>query len=242
MDLFKTWLVEQYIAHRGFHNNTFPENTIGAFENAIKEGYAIELDVQQISDGTIVVFHDTTLKRLVGKDGYLKSLKKEDLKDCLISGTNWAIPTLEEVLNVVNGRTPILVEIKNTAKVGEIESAVWEILKKYTGDYAIQAFNPYTLAWFKNNAPSVIRGQLSSSFKNEKLSLFKKIVLKRMAFNKNVSEPHFISYEASSLPNRFVDKFSELPVLAWTVQSQEQYLKVVSHCDNIIFEGFEPKL
>ena len=66
MDLFKTWLVEQYIAHRGFHNNTFPENTIGAFENAIKEGYAIELDVQQISDGTIVVFHDTTLLQELG--------------------------------------------------------------------------------------------------------------------------------------------------------------------------------
>lgn len=242
MDIFDTWIVQQYIAHRGLCEHKFPENTLGSFQSAIDLGYAIEFDVQQIADGTVVVFHDSTLKRLTGKDGYLKNLKKEDLKNCYIANSQYSIPTLEEVLKFINGRTPILIELKNYGKVGSLEKAVWEHLKSYKGEYAIQSFNPYSLSWFKKNAPSVIRGQISGFFKNQKLSLFKKIVLKRMAFNKTVSEPHFISYDATTLPNRFVEKWDHLPIIAWTIRSQEEYMKIVGYCDNIIFEGFEPKL
>ena len=69
MDLFKSWLVEKYIAHRGLHDEQSPENSLSAFEKAIENGYVIELDVQQISDGTVIVFHDATLSRLTGHDG-----------------------------------------------------------------------------------------------------------------------------------------------------------------------------
>ena len=242
MDIYKSWLVESYIAHRGLHTDTLPENSLGAFENAIKKGYPIETDVHQIADGTIIIFHDSSLQRMTGQDGYVKNLKKEDLENIRLKGKDQKIPTLDEFLNFVDGRVPILIEIKNTNKVGELESALYARLKEYKGEYAIQAFNPFVLEWFKNNAPEVLRGQLSGYFKGEQLSFLKKLFLKRMTLNKKVSQPHFISYEASTLPNRFVRKYKTLPLLAWTVRSQEEYLKVIKFCDNIIFEGFEPKL
>lgn len=241
MEIFKTWLVERNIAHRGLHDAEAPENTIPAFEKAVQNSIPVEFDVQQISDGTLIVFHDKTLKRLTAKDGYVKKLKKEDLANCKIAGTEFVIPTLEEVLGVIAGQVPILIEIKNTGKVGELEKALWGVLKNYEGEFAIQSFNPFSLEWFKKNAPSVIRGQLSSYLRDQNMSWFKKYFLRRMSFNK-ISEPHFISYDWRELPNHYVNKYKNLPLLAWTIKSQEEYLQVLPHCDNIIFENFEPKL
>lgn len=242
MEIFNSWLVKDYIAHRGFHNKDNPENSLGAFARAIDEGYAIELDVQQIADSTIVVFHDYSLSRMTGKDGYTKNLLKSELADYKLQGTNFCIPTLVEVLNLVDGQVPILIEIKNEGKVGELEQNTYEILKQYGGQYAIQSFNPYSLEWFKNNAPNVLRGQLSSYFKNDNLSFVKKFALKHMLLNKKVSRPHFISYNVENLPNSIVKRYNKLPLLAWVVRSQTQYYKAVKHCDNIIFEGFNPKI
>lgn len=242
MDIFKSWIVERCIAHRGLHNNEFPENSIGAFENAINNGYPIELDVHMISDGTIVVFHDDSLSRITGKDGYVKNLKKEDLNSYNLFGTKYTIPTFEEVLHLVNGNVPIMIEIKNTGKVGELESKLLKILRSYDGEYAIQSFNPFVLEWFKKNAPDIIRGQLAGYFKDEKMSFIRKFALKRMLLNKKIACPHFISYDARNIPNRFVKKWKRLPLLVWCVRSQEEYLRVVKYCDNVIFENFEPKI
>ena len=241
MDIFKSWLVEKYVAHRGLHDSESAENSLSAFQKAVNKGYVIELDVQQIADGTIVVFHDSSLSRLTGQDGYLKNLIKEDLAHCHLAGTKETIPTFEEVLDLVNGQTPIIIEVKNVLKVGAMESKLLEILKNYKGEFAIMSFNPYVLSWFKENAPQILRGQLSSYFKKDKLSIIKKIVLKRMLLNK-IAQPNFIAYDANALPNRYVRKFNNLPLLAWTVRSQEEYMKVVKYCDNIIFENFEPKI
>lgn len=241
MDLFKSWLVEKYVAHRGLHDEHSAENSLSAFEKAINCGYVIELDVQEIADGTPIVFHDTNLSRLTGHDGYVKYLVKEDLSSCYLNGTKETIPTLEEALNFICGRTPVIIEIKNNGKAGKLESQILELLKNYNGAYAIMSFNPYVLKWFKDNAPSILRGQLSSFFKNETLTFFKRIALKKLLLNK-VAEPNFIAYNAQNLPNRYVKKYNTLPLLAWTIRSQEEYMKVVKHCDNIIFEGFQPKI
>lgn len=242
MDLFKTWLVEYPIAHRGLHTDEMPENSLGAFQNAIDNGYPIELDVHLTCDGTVVVFHDDSLARVTNKDGYVKNLTKDTLKDYSIFGTKYTIPTFKEVLDLVAGQVPILIEVKNTGKVGELESSLLKILKDYTGEYAIQSFNPYVLEWFKKNAPQIARGQLAGYFKGEKLSFIKKFALKRMLLNKKISCPDFISYDARNVPNRFVKKYKKLPLLVWCVRSQDEYLKKVKYCDNIIFENFEPKI
>ena len=240
MQATNNFLFDKYIAHRGFHNEENPENTIGAFERAINNNYAIELDVQLLKDGTVVVVHDNKLSRLCGVDKYVSNLNLEDIQNLNVLNSKYQIPTLKQVLEFVNGRTPLLIEIKNTLKVGELESKVWEILKNYNGEYAIQSFNPFSLEWFKKNAPNVLRGQLASFFKNEDLSFIKKVLLKKLRLNK-LSCPHFISYNAEDLPNRYCNK-SNLPVLAWTIRNQEDYLKVIKFTDNIIFEGFEPTI
>ncbi|MBQ8844955.1 MAG: glycerophosphodiester phosphodiesterase [Clostridia bacterium] len=242
MDLFKTWLVETPIAHRGFHDKNAPENSLAAFKNAIEKGYAIELDVRLISDGTVVVFHDESLSRMTGNDGYIKFLTKNDLELIHLNNSEEKIPTLTEVLEFVNGQVPLLIEIKNNDKVGELEKRFIEIMEGYKGEYAVQSFNPLALNYIKNHAPHMIRGQLAGYLKNSKLTFFKKFLAKRMMLNKKYSEPHFISYEAKHLPNRYVKKYKNLPLLAWTINSQDEYMHIVKHCDNIIFQNFIPTI
>ncbi len=244
MNIFDTWLCNQFIAHRGLHDAESPENSKLAFKNAIDNNYAIELDVRPLADGTLVVFHDETLGRLTGKDGFISNFTYEDIKDLTLLKTNEHILTFKETLDFVDGKVPLLIEIKNSGKVG-FEKNVWKILSKYKGEYAIQSFNPYSLEWFKTNAPHVKRGQLASffkgpEFKGQDIGFIKRYALKRMLLNKKVSEPNFISYQGDNLPNRFVKKYSDLPVIAWGIKSQEAYNKVKKYCNNIIFENFTP--
>ena len=240
MKIYDTWICTKYRAHRGLHDEASPENSLGAYKKAVEKDYAIELDVRVLADGTIVCFHDEKLGRLTGRDGFITNYTYDDIKDLTLLKSKEHIPTLEQVLELVKGQVPILIEIKNSGKVG-MEKYVWKILSKYKGEYAVQSFNPYSLEWFKINAPHVKRGQLSSFFKNEDISFIKKFTLKRMLLNKKVSEPNFISYDADCLPNKYVKKYSNLPVIAWTIRSQEAYLKARKHCDNIIFENFIPE-
>ena len=239
-DIWQSFIVQKMFAHRGLHDEKSPENSLSAFEKAIEKGYAIELDVNPIMDGTPVVFHDSKMSRMTGKDKYIQNISREEFDETTLLASSEKIPTLEEVLKFVDGRTPLLIEIKNQQKVGELEKAVWEILKNYKGEYAIQSFNPYTLQWFKNNAPKVWRGQLAGFFKGEKLSLFKKLVLRRLGMKK-ITEQNFVSYDLRNLPNRFV-KHLEIPLLAWTINNQEQYIKAVQIADNVIFQNCEPKI
>lgn len=241
-NIFSSWLVEQPIAHKGLHDKSHPENSLSAFERAISLGYPIELDIQMIADGTIVVFHDESLSRLTDNDGYIRFLNKSDLDLLTLSGSKEKIPTFEEALAFIGGRVPVLIEIKNQGKVGELEKKVIEILSKYKGQFAVQSFNPFVLEYFYKHAPAIPRGQLAGFLTTTKLSFFKRFAMKRMVANKKISHPDFIAYEAKHLPCRFVKKYKHLPLIAWTVKSQSEYLKVVKYCDNVIFEGFEPTI
>lgn len=242
MNIFESWLVTMPIAHRGLHDESCPENSLASFDKAIKNRYAIELDVRALADGTIVVFHDETLGRMTGQDGYLANLKYDDIRDLTLGKSKEHIPTFAQTLAHVNGKTPLLIEIKNMGKVGEFEKNLYKLLSEYKGEFAVQSFNPYSLEWFKNNAPHVRRGQLSSFMKNSGLSFFKRFALKRMKLNKKVSEPNFIAYCTTDLPNRFVRQYKDLPLLAWCVRTDEEYDRVKKHCDNIIFENITPSI
>ncbi len=239
-NLFNSWLVEEPIASKGIHDKSHPENSLSAFGKAIEGGYPIALNVQMIADGTIVVFDDDSLSRLTDNDGYLKFLNKSDLDLLHLSGSKEKIPTLQEALAFIDGKVPVLIEIKNLDKVGNFEKGVIEILKEYKGEVAVASLNPYVLEYFYKHAPNILRGQISGYFRGQKLPHVKKYGFKRMIFNKKVSRPDFICYEADHLPNRFVKKYKTLPLLAWTVKSQSEYVKVVKYCDNVIFEHFEP--
>lgn len=240
MDIKNSWLFGAPIAHRGLHDENAPENSLLAYEKAIEKGYSIEIDVRPIDDGMVVVFHDHTLTRMTDRDGYVCNLSRADLDEITLANSDQKIPTFKQVLDFVDGRVPILIEIKNEGAIGGLEKSVLEILSSYKGEYAVQSFNPYSLEYFKKNAPHILRGQLASWFRKEELSFIKRTVLKRLWLNK-VSSPHFISYRGSDLPNRYVTK-TKLPVLAWTIRSNEEREKVLPYCNNIIFENFIPPI
>ena len=147
-NIFDSWLVNTYIAHKGLHDEESPENSLSAFQKAIDKNYAIELDVRLLSDNTVVVFHDEKISRMTSGDKYVNSLTKEELKDYPLLNSKEVIPTFEEVLNLVNGQVPILIEIKNDGNVGDLEKQVLKLLKEYNGEFAVQSFNPYTIEWF----------------------------------------------------------------------------------------------
>lgn len=226
------------IAHRGLHGIDAPENSLAAFGKAIDAGFPIEIDVRPIDDGTVVVFHDDKLTRMTDLDGYVCNMTKSDLEKVRLRNSDERIPTFKEVLEFVDGRTPLLIEIKNDSTVGQLERDTLELLSSYKGEYAVQSFNPYSMEFFKKNAPQIPRGQLSCFFDKKDLGFFKRFVLKRLKMNK-VSSPDFISYNHANLPNKYVTK-TKLPTLAWTVHSNAEMEKCLPYCDNIIFENFIP--
>lgn len=242
MDLKNSWIAKQPITHRGLHDNAHPENSLGAFENSIVSGLPIELDVHILKDGKIVVFHDDNLKRMTGLDRKIRSCDYEEIKNLNLLDTNYKIPLIEEVLELVDGKVPLMIEIKNEGRIGNLEKGLHEFLKKYGGDFAIQSFNPFSVGWFKENAPRIVRGQLSGDFRGEDLAFYKKLLLRNFALNR-VSSPHFVNYDIRVLPCWAAkrQKDNGLLLLGWTACSIEQYEQAKKICSNVIFEGFMPE-
>lgn len=234
-----TQIPNTHFAHRGLHNHEYPENSLPAFELAMQKGYGIELDVHLLASGEVVVFHDDTTLRMTGIDRKISSLTKDELSSFFLGGTPFHIPLLREVLEVINGNVPILLEIKNEGKVGALEQVLIHELQSYTGVVLIQAFHPFVLRYFKRHAPHLLRGQLASHFEDQpNMKRYKKFLLKNLYLN-FVSKPHFISYDVKHLNGKRLKRI-KLPIFAWTIINQieaNQALKVASH---LIFEQFEP--
>ena len=130
------------IAHRGlFDNKKVFENTIESFKLAIKKNYIIELDIHKTVDNQIIVFHDYNTKRLLDIDLIIENSTYEELSRL----KRFHIPTLEEVLKLVNGKVPLLIELKQRNKIGKLEKLTMELLNNYNGEYGIQSFNYKTV-------------------------------------------------------------------------------------------------
>ncbi len=243
MSIYDSWLVKQPIAHRGLFNEKCPENSLSAFKNAVKNKMPIELDVSILTDGTPVIFHDEKLARMTGKDGFISNCSYEDIQKLTLSGTKEKIPTLQEALDTIDGKVPILIEIKNYGKVGPFEKAVWKVLQRYNGEYAVESFNPYSIEWFKVNAPKVKRGQVASFYEDKEIIGVSRFFLKRMWLNKKVSEPNFIIYKAENLPNKYVKKYyGQIPVLTYAIKSEEEEMRVKGFVDNYVFDSYIPTI
>lgn len=239
MDRDISFLTQNLIAHRGYHNikKGIPENSILAFEEAIKYNLTIELDVHILTDGKVVVFHDDNIKRMTGIDQNIKDMDYDTIKKIQLQGTNQRIPLLQEVLSLVDGKVPIIIELKYDVKCGVLEKEVIKILKNYNGKYAIKSFNPFSIMYFKKEFSNVIRGLLVSDFKDEKMSKLRKIVLSKMLFN-SITKPDFISYDIKALPNRRVAKLRRNKIiLGWTIRNKEDLEKAEKYCDNFICEN-----
>lgn len=236
-----TWITTIPIAHRGLHGSEVPENSLSAFTNAIHHRYAIELDVQLSSDGEIMVFHDENLARMTGVNQTIHTQKFSSLSKVFLKDTRERIPTLPEVLELIDGKTPLLIETKNKFCSGPLEEKLARVLENYSGEYAVQSFNPYSLEWFHRNCPSVLRGQLSCDFRNEDMVLYKKIALRYLLMNW-MSKPDFIVYDIDVLPCWSVIRLRKkgIPVLTDNVNNMQKLEKAKMYGDNIIFEGVLP--
>ena len=124
------FLLSNLIAHRGYHslNKSVTENSFPAFMLAIEKGYIIELDLHILKDGNVVVFHDDNLNRMTGVDKNIKDTVYSDIKNLRLQNTNNYIPLFKDVLDLINGRVPIIVEFKYDVKVGLLEKAAMDIL------------------------------------------------------------------------------------------------------------------
>ena len=242
-NLYNTWVTNTPIAHRGLHDNetNAPENSLLAFEKACEASYAIEMDVQMSSDGILVVFHDEELKRVTGAEGKVFEKTIEELKQLKLLSSNEQIPTMEEFLNLVKGRVPLLIEVKDHKNIGELEQKLTDMLHNYQGEFVIESFNPFIIRWFYEHAPEFVRGQLSSNFKGEDLAWYKKILLRHMVFNKyNHSE--FVAYDVKDIKRHQIKRIKKkMPILMWTVKNQEQVDNYHDYYDNIIFQDFIPQ-
>ncbi len=237
------WLLAKPFAHRGFYNDSRPENSLSAIDAAVGAGFPVEIDVQVTADGRAVVFHDWNLKRLAGLDAKVKDVRYADIRGLTLLGTDQHIPTLEEVLDVIAGRQPVLVEIKNRRYPTALEPVAGKILSAYRGPFAIQSFNPYTLGWFRWHHPRIPRGQISCAFDTDDMAAWKKKILSNYGMNW-MTAPHFISHHWKQLPAvapTLLRRLFRFPLVVWTVRSEEEMAAALKLGDNVVFEHFVPR-
>ena len=246
-------------AHRGLHNmnlaknltpnivpvsNTkeiFPENSYAAIKHAADLGYGIEFDVHLTKDDIPVVFHDDTLNRICGVKGYLKDYTFEELQQFSLLGTNERIPAFADILKMVNGRVPLIIEYKVEKNADKLCSICDRILSNYNGLYCIESFHPLAVRWYKTHRPNVVRGQLSEDFTRQKFSI-PCFLLSHLIGNCYAS-PDFIAYNCkhrNELSRNICRKLYKSLSVAWTVRSQDELEKVARSFDLFIFEGFVP--
>lgn len=232
-----SWLLNKPIAHRGLWGGNIVENSITAYQNAIDNGYPIEIDVYRTLDGKLVSFHDSTLKRMTGIDGKVYEKSFDQLKTLNLANSNEKIPLLEDVLALCENKTPLLIEFKDQPSKDFVKDTV-SMLKKYKGEFAVQSFNPLYINQIKKLAPEFIRGILATESHADDKSFLTRYVLKNMSFN-GIIKPDFISYSYTGLPLK-AKKVKNLPVIAWTVTDQQSANTALEHANNIIFEHFIP--
>ncbi len=239
-----TPLLGCYYAHRGLHDNRSqaPENSIPAFRKAVEAGFGIELDVQLTRDRVPVVFHDETLDRVCRVPGRVRDFTFEELQHFPLYASHERIPRFSEVLKLVDGKVPLIVEIKVHESASEVCRRADELLQDYSGAYCVESFHPYAVKWYREHRPEVIRGQLSTDFDKpgEHETLTKRTV--HYLLTNFLSRPDFIAYDHRHKYNlsRLVCQLFRPLNVTWTIRSREELEGNRKHFDLFIFEGFLP--
>lgn len=223
-----------------------PENSMPAFKRAVAAGFGIELDVQTTADGRLVVFHDETLIRMCGIDRRLYECTYEELQRYSLAKTDEKIPLFKDVLDMINGRVPLIVEVKSEGNWRRTTRMTAEHLDSYIGTYCMESFHPLVVKWFRDNRPDVLRGQLSTDFFRSKVNRkwYEKLLLTNLMLN-FLSRPDFVAYNYrySKQPSFWLCRhlFSVVSA-AWTVKSEKVLMKVKKVFNVIIFDSFVPKV
>lgn len=233
-------------AHRGFHNigHGVAENSIPAFRRAVEKGYAIELDLHRTMDGQVVVFHDDNLRRICGIDKPIWTYTYDGLRDLRLQGTTELIPLLTDVLSLVDGKVPLLIELKLPTRDMTLCKDTLRILRGYSGPFMIQSFNTFGLLWFRRHAPDILRGQLSSNLTMERRHLMPRAAfipcfLAKYLLCNVIGRPDFISYRYTASHNLsfWLDrKLFRSPSAVWTIRGEKLRSRLASHYDILIIE------
>ncbi len=231
------WLAQHEYAHRGLHGPGVPENSLSAFAGAIARGMGIECDIQRSGDGQAMVFHDWDLARLTGERGPVADRSAAALGQIMLGGGNGdRIPTLREMLGMVRGRAPILIEIKSKRGYNVAASclAVRRVLEGYQAPHAVMSFDPRVSRWFAANSPRTLRGLVMTEEGDRGIAGWARRHLWLW-----IAKPDFLAYDIRDLPSRFAaaQRRRGLPVTSWTVRSPELRERAALHADAPIAEG-----
>ena len=242
------WL-QRPIAHRGLHDEAkgIIENTASAVEAAIGKGYAIEVDLQCARDGLPVVFHDRALDRLTVETGPVAARNAADLCAIPLRNSGDHILSLEGLLAIVNSQVPLLLEIKSTwGSDSRYEPGIAEILKSYAGHVAVMSFDPECIATFRRIEPFLARGLISEHFEDtdhwRELTAGQRFTMRHL-LTAVIARPNFIAYDIRALPALapgIARDVFHLPLLTWTVRTDDEKALAQVFADAIIFEGIEP--
>lgn len=225
-------------AHRGLHNpaKTIPENSLAAFEAAARKGYGVELDIRLTKDEQVVVFHDDDLQRMCGVNQQVNQLTFEELQALTLLQTQERIPLLRSVLDVVDSRIPLIIEIKGGTQNTLLCQQAWQVLRTYDGDFCIESFDPRILRWWKKKVPGILRGQLAAPAKD--LGGLAGFAVGNLLTN-FLGRPQFIAYKFGPKPFlvKLVEKFCMKA--AWTLRNSEDGALAEQHYDAVIFEFYD---
>ncbi len=241
------WLTARPVAHRGLHGNGVVENSLSAARAAIDANYGIEVDLRFSKDGEIFVFHDRTLDRLTNETGEFVARTSAELKAIKFKGTDETIPTLDDLLQLVAGRVPLVLELKSPWNGDTtLADAVAARLATYHGPVGVMSFDPDLVEALRRSAPGLPRGIVAERWylhpEWKFLSFWKKRYL-GLLLHFMRTKPHFIAYAQFDMPavapliGRYV---FGAPLLSWTVRLERERAKVSTWVDQIIFEHIRP--
>ncbi len=237
------WIRRWRYAHRGLftRDQQVPENSTAAFAAAIEAGCGIELDVALTADRRLVVFHDDSLDRMCGRPGRIWELPYGELAGLGLAGTAERVPLFSDVLSLVDGRVPLIVEVKSSPLRQELCQAVAGMLDTYPGRFCVESFDPLIVGWFRRNRPGILRGQLAGrGGSGSRWSRLQWLVLRYLLVDV-VGRPHFIAYRVNDMDNpsyRLCRRLGALTV-GWTVRDAAGWSTAVRCCDAVIFEIWE---
>ncbi len=231
------WLRHATYAHRGLHGVGVPENSLGGFRLAVARGLGIECDVQRTSDGHAVVFHDWELDRLTATSGPVLDRKAAQLQEIALAGAEGEhIPGLRQLLDVVAGRVPLLIELKSKREMHVVPLclAVRRLLEGYRGPVAVMSFDPRVSRWFKRHSPHIVHGLVMTE--EGRTTLLARVRRHLALWH---AQPDFLAYDVRDLPSRFaaMQRRRGLPLLTWTVRTADLADRAATYADAAIAEA-----
>lgn len=249
MDL--SWLTARPIAHRGYHDAAAGviENTLGAAARAVDHGFNIEVDLLLSADEEVVVFHDDTLDRLTTSTGRVDRRTVAELREVALIGTDDHIPTLDELLRLVDGRVGLCLELKSLFPRRPDDRLVERVatrLAGYRGPVVTKSFDPEVVAAANRIMPAIAHGIVADDASDleyyGRFTRIERFVLRHLLHGPR-TRPKFVSYCCDDLPAPgpwLARRLFGLPVISWTVRSEAARRRVLAHADQIVFEGFDP--